>query len=328
MAIKSIYKKEFGLFENDVIELVGVDFSNGLKTEVLTYGGIIKSLFVPSNDGKRKNVVLSLPNLEAYKKDDFFIGCLIGRFANRIKNGKFEIDGHEYQLNQNHGFHHLHGGYKGFGKVLWDIKSIEERDDEVEINLQYLSKYGEEGYPGNMEIFVSYIMKKDKIKIIYKAKTDHKTYFNPTQHSYFNLESNSNLPIDKHMLRIDSSQILEVDDQLIPTGSMKSIKGTAFDFSKKRAIGSLPYDTCYKLDGKAELSSDKTGIKMFVETTAPGIQLYTADYLSKGLLPRSAVCLETQFFPDSPNQSLFPSTLLNPKDEYRSETVYQFIRGV
>jgi len=321
----SITKKVFGQTNDGLVELIEINFDDGIQIDLLTFGGIIKRLEVPNRHGERLDIVLSLPTLEEYVNDTSSIGCLVGRFANRIQNSEFQIDDEKFRITQNHGKHHIHGGNKGFGKVIWNIDSIDEKEDVVIVTLSYLSKDGEEGYPGNLRVVVSYVIKKDEITIQYKATTDRKTVFNPTNHSYFNLDGDFNTVIDDHFLKLNSASIVDVDDELIPTGEVLGIENTEFDFRDGNYIGNQSYDVCYKLDGTGELSSRNSGITMLMETSAPGVQLYTADHLHlDGLLSRSGICLETQLFPDAPNHSNFPSAVVHPGKEFKSETLYKF----
>jgi len=321
----SINQKVYGETNDGLVELIGVRFEGGIHIELLTFGGIIKRLEVPNKHGEHLNVVLSLPTLEDYENDASSIGCLVGRFANRIQNGKFQIDDEKFQITQNHGKHHIHGGIKGFGKVIWNVDSIDEKEDVVVVNLSYLSNDGEEGYPGNLQVGVSYIIKKDEITIQYRAITDRKTVFNPTNHTYFNLDGDFNSVVDGHFLKLNADFIVDVDEELIPTGELVDIENTQFDFRKGNYIGNQFYDVCYKLDGTGELSNRNSGITMRMETSAPGVQLYTADHLHlDGLVGRSGICLETQLFPDAPNHPNFPSAVVLPGKEFKSETTYKF----
>ena len=318
-------RRKYGEFGQDNVELVEVDFEGGIAVEIISFGGIIKTLKVPILDGTRKNIVISLPNLDTYAEDAFFIGCLVGRFANRIKNGEFNIGNEKITLTKNHGNHHLHGGDRGFGKMNWEISSVEQQKETVAIELILSSADGAEGYPGNLEVIVLYVISRNEVKISYSAQSDKKSIFSPTNHSYFNLGGDFKSSIDDHRLGIDSDQILEVDDDLIPTGTLLSVEGTVFDFQEERYIGDSEYDHCYALKGRARLSNERTGVSMTIESDAPGIQLYTADHLSgDGLMKRSAVCLETQFFPDSPNIAHFQSPFIGEGEEVRTETTYRF----
>jgi len=321
MVTRTIYGEQNGIG----IESILVDFEDGISVDIITYGGIIKSLNVPDANMKRRNIVLALSSLEDYIKDDQSIGCIVGRVANRIKNAEFSIDGKKYHLAKNNGENHIHGGPEGFGKIIWNLESVIENKDEVEINLSHFSKNGHEGYPGNLEVNVQYIISKDQVRIIYSARTDQRTPFNPTQHTYFNLGGDFMKMVDDHELSIESGKIIELDADSIPTGNILDVEGTVYDFLSKKLIGKNPYDICYEVEGITELSHPESGIKMKVETTAPGIQLYTGDHLSEsGILGRCGVCLETQWYADSVNHSNFPSTLIQPDEEFETKTSFKF----
>ena len=319
------------------------------EARIATYGGVVVSLMAPDRNGKTADVVLGFDDLDGYVANfngsaDAYFGALIGRYANRIAHGSFTLDGHKYSLPLNNGPNTLHGGPHGFNNVVWKAKSI---TDGVE--LTYLSKDGEAGYPGNLTATVRYTLVKGDLRIEYSATTDKNTVVNLTNHSYFNLAGQGD--ILNHQLTLHASRFTPVDAGLIPTGELKSVDSTPFDFRKPTAVGSRintddpqlhlghGYDHNWVLDsggGKlveaAELYDPASGRVLKVLTDQPGIQFYSGNFLDgsikgKGGKPdvlHAALCLETQHFPDSPNHQDFPSTELKPGQHYRTVTVYSF----
>ena len=319
------------------------------EAQIATYGGVVVSLMAPDRNGKTADVVLGFDDLDGYVANfngsaDAYFGALIGRYANRIAHGSFTLDGHKYSLPLNNGPNTLHGGPHGFNNVVWKAKSI---TDGVE--LTYLSKDGEAGYPGNLTATVRYTLVKGDLRIEYSATTDKNTVVNLTNHSYFNLAGQGD--ILNHQLTLHASRFTPVDAGLIPTGELKSVDSTPFDFRKPTAVGSRintddpqlhlghGYDHNWVLDsggGKlveaAELYDPASGRVLKVLTDQPGIQFYSGNFLDgsikgKGGKPdvlHAALCLETQHFPDSPNHQDFPSTELKPGQHYRTVTVYSF----
>jgi aldose 1-epimerase len=347
----SLVVTNFGeLADGTPMSLYTLKNSNGATMKVINYGGIITSLTVPDRAGKLGDIVLGYDSLEGYLTSSPYFGALIGRYGNRIAKGKFSLDGKQYSLAVNNGANHLHGGIKGFDKVMWNIQR-EDVEDGVAIRLSYLSKGMEEGYPGNLQADVIYnLTDKNELIITYKATTDKKTIVNLTQHTYFNLSGGSR-DILSHELVLNADRFLPVDNTLIPTGELKPVEGTPFDFRKPEAIGSRikdndqqlkfgnGYDHCWVLnpakDGltkAAVLYDSSSGREVTVYTSEPGIQFYSGNFLDGTLTGknktvynfRSGLCLETQHFPDSPNQKKFPSVELNPGQVYHSETVYKF----
>ncbi len=318
--------------------------ANGLKAEIITYGGIVTSLQVPDRNGKFADIVLGCDDVNDYAKKSPYFGALIGRFGNRIAKGRFTLNGVEYKLATNDGPNHLHGGKKGFDKVVWTAKPMETKEGPA-LKLTYLSRDGEEGYPGNLSCTVIYTLTdNNELKIAYQATTDKDTIVNLTHHSYFNLAGYNSGDVLGHELMINANSFTPVDKTAIPTGEIKAVKGTPWDFTKPMTIGSrikdVPggYDHNYVLNnskGKLSLAASayepKTGRVMEMFTTEPGVQFYSGNFLDGSLKGKGAVynkhagfCLEAQHFPDSPNKSNFPSVVLKPGQKYTQLTVYKF----
>ncbi|WP_299289199.1 aldose epimerase family protein [uncultured Mucilaginibacter sp.] len=326
--------------------------SNGkIKAAITNFGGRLVSLLVPDSSGKITDVVLgynSLKDYQQYTKNGAYFGALIGRYGNRIAKGKFTLDGKSYQLAINNAPNALHGGPKGFSTVVWDV--VKTTPNSIE--LHYLAKDGEEGYPGNLNVNVTYALSDDNaLSITYKATTDKATVLNLTNHSYFNLNGEGSGTINDHLLQINASQFTPVDATLIPTGKLEPVAGTPFDFTKPEKIGARidakdqqlafggGYDHNFVLDAKEKGQhlavtpvGDKSGIEMQVYTNQPGIQFYGGNFLEggdkgksgKAYEHRTALCLETQHFPDSPNQPQFPTTTLKAGETFNSTTSYKF----
>lgn len=347
-----VTKTSFGqTTDGQAVDLYTLTNSSGLTLSVMNYGGIVVKLATPDKQGKLADVVLGFDSLSSYIAGSPFFGALIGRYGNRIAKGKFKLDGAEYTLAKNNGENALHGGVKGFDKVWWQIEEIPSAEGAA-IKLTYLSKDGEEGYPGNLRAEVTYTLTdQNEWKITYQATTDKKTVVNLTQHTYFNLTGDATKDILGHEVMLAADKFLPVDKGLIPTGELKPVAGTPFDFTKPATIGSRigdkdaqletgkGYDHCFVLNGKtdslrlaASVYEPTTGRTVEVLTTEPGIQFYTGNFLDgtkigKGGVPyafRHGFCLETEHFPDSPNQSAFPSVVLEPGQTYKTTTVYKF----
>ena len=271
------------------------------------------SLLVPDRYGRRANVVLGFETPEEYAANPRYLGAIVGRYANRIAKAQFTLDGTTYRLAANNGANHLHGGVTGFDKRVWRAAC-----GAATLELRYLSPHGEEGYPGNLDVRVTYTLTDENEFIVeYFATTDKPTPVNLTQHSYFNLAGEGD--IKDHELEIDADAITPVDEHLIPTGVIEPVEGTAFDFRARMPVGARRggnYDHNFVLKGGVRVVEPTSGRTLDIQTTEPGMQLYTG--YSRGL------CLETQHFPDSPNQPSFPSTILRPGAEYRSRTVFSF----
>lgn len=328
-------------------------FRNALGTEmkIMNYGGIITSLSTADRTGEIEDVVLGYDSLSGYLKAPSFFGCIVGRYGNRIAKAQFTLDGKKYTLVKNNGENHLHGGTKGFDKVMWDA-STSTSPGSASLKLTYLSKDMEEGYPGNLHVTVTYTLTNDnEIKIDYEATTDKKTVLNLTNHSYFNLSGNTKRNILDHKLSLAATKFLPVDATLIPTGELKDVKGTPFDFTKPEVIGrrindehpqikaGIGYDHCWIFDKPlgtfglgATVYDTLSGRFMEMFTTEPGTQFYSGNFLNGKVTgkfntvyeQRYGMCLETQHFPDSPNQPNFPTVVLNPGEVYKTQTVYKF----
>ncbi|HMJ67753.1 MAG TPA: aldose epimerase family protein [Cyclobacteriaceae bacterium] len=325
--------------------------ASGMKVAITPIGGHVMSIMVPDKNGNLADVVLGYDSARGYIGGAGFYGSTVGRYGNRIAKGKFSIDGKEYQLSVNNGENTLHGGPGGFHNVKWNAKEVTTYEGKA-IELTYLSKDGEEGYPGNLNVKVVFsLTDSNELKIQYQATTDKTTVVNLTNHSYFNLSGEGSGDILNHDVTINADKFLPVDAGLIPTGELRPVKGTPFDFLEPHKVGErinaadeqikvgLGYDHCFVLNKKAgdELSlaakvlDPASGRTMEVWTTEPAVQFYTGNFLTgtpgKGGKPykyRYALCLETQHFPDSPNQPAFPSTILKPGDTFKSTTIYRF----
>lgn len=336
-ASKRVEEKTFGKLPNGTeVKQFTLRNNKGMTVKLISYGAIITDLEVPDKNGKTVNVVMGKDNLDAYAKGYPAAAAVIGRFANRIALGKFTLEGKEYQLAINNGRNHLHGGKVGFDKVVWDGKALPARDNESAVQFHYLSKDGEENYPGNVNVTVTYTLTDDNaLRIDYEATTDKSTPINLTNHAYFNLDGVGSGDIRNHELWLGASRYTPATEELIPTGEIASVKGTPLDFTTPATIGTrfnqLPpklngYDHNFVLDGDgksmvlaARLRGPKSGRVMEVRTTEPGIQLYTGNHVK-----HEGVCLETQHYPDSINQPTFPSVVLKPNEQFKSTTVFAF----
>ena len=342
----------YGTLERgDSVHHFALSNGNGMEVGIISYGGIITSMRVPDREGNIGEVTLGFEGLLGYERAHPYFGALIGRYGNRIAKGSFTLENTTYTLAQNNGPNHLHGGLKGFDKVIWDAESFQS-GEEVGVKLAYQSSDMEEGYPGNLTVQVTYTLKPDNsLQIDYYATTDAPTVLNLTNHAYFNLKDAGASPILDHELTLKAENFTPVDETLIPTGELQPVEGTAFDFRSPAKIGSRidaeeeqitfggGYDHNFVFDREgsemevlARVYEPTSGRLMEVETTQPGVQFYTGNFLDGSLTgregivfqKRSGFCLETQHFPDSPNQSNFPSTRLNPGESYQHSTVYRF----
>ena len=345
----SIQKTVFGKTKDGAaVDLFTLTNANGMKAKIMTYGAILTELHVPDRQGRSDDVVLGFDDLESYLKGHPHFGATTGRVANRIAKGKFTLDGKEYTLAVNNGPNSLHGGLKGFDKVVWKAES-KEASEGVAVQLTYVSPDGEEGYPGNLTTVVNYTLtNQNELRIDYKATTDKATPVNLTNHSYFNLAGPQSGDILGHELTLAADEYTPADDTLIPTGEIRSVKGTPLDFTKAATIGSRiaqvadktgGYDHNFVLRGKgkslalaARAYEPKTGRVMEMYTTEPAVQLYTGNFLDGKLKGKGGVmyqkhqafCLEAQHFPDSVNHPEFPSVILRPGQTYTQTTVYKF----
>jgi aldose 1-epimerase len=347
-----IKKQSFGnMVDGTPVDLYTLTNANGVEARISNYGGTVVSLMVPDRNGAFEDVVLGFDTLEEYVEKSLYFGCIVGRYANRIAKGRFTLDGVEYTLAQNDGENHLHGGIKGFDKVVWEAKAV-KGDEAVGLELTYLSKDGEEGYPGNLSVKVVYnLTNDDELRIEYFATTDGATVVNLTNHSYFDLAGGVSGDILDHELTIHADRFTPIDETLIPTGELRSVQGTPMDFCQAVAIGARieqddeqlifgnGYDHNWVLDKPAgslalaaRVHEPTTGRVLEVYTTEPGIQFYAGNFLDGSITGkggkvyerRCGFCLEAQHFPDSPNQPGFPSTVLRPGEEYAQTTVYKF----
>jgi aldose 1-epimerase len=339
----NITKEIFGTVGNYETDLYTLKNQNGLIVKITNYGGIVTSIIAPDKNGDYDNIVLGYDNLSGYLKDTPYFGAIVGRYANRIAKGKFILDGREFNLAVNNGPNALHGGIKGFDKVVWEAEEINETN-RVGLKLHYLSKNGEEGYPGNLDVTVTYVLtQKNELMIEYTARTDQPTPINLSHHSYFNLGGTSGRDILEQYLYIDADKYTVVDETLIPTGELRDVSGP-MDFRKAMPVGSRidqvsgGYDHNYLLNNKgvyakvAEMIDSVSGRIMEVFTDQPGLQFYSGNFLdgsitgSGGVVYRKhfGLCLEAQHFPDSPNHPEFPNTILKPGEVYTQKTVYKF----
>lgn len=350
--VVTIAKSTYGTTEKgEKVDSYKLTNQKGMEVNIITYGGIISSLKVPNKAGKSEEVVIGFNSLDQYMKANPYFGALIGRYGNRIAKGKFTLDGKEYSLAINNEPNALHGGPEGFHRVVWTAEEA-KGGDSASLKLKYVSKDMEEGYPGNLTVFVTYTLHNDNsLDVLYEATTDKKTVVNLTQHSYFNLSSDFSKPILDHEITIDADKLVPVAATLIPTGKLTDVTNTPFDFRKPKAIGAaieakdeqlkngLGYDHCWVLNnqGKGERFAASayeatSGRLLEVYTDQPGIQFYSGNFLD-GTLPmrnggtyarRTGFCLETQHYPDSPNQKDFPTTVLNPGENYKTKTTFKF----
>lgn len=331
------------------VKLFTLKNDKGIVTQITNYGGRVVTLWTPGKDGKMEDIVLGYETIDGYlNSNEIYFGALIGRYGNRIAKGKFNLNDKEYTLATNNGENHLHGGIKGFNNVVWDATQINKQT----LELTYLSKDMEEGYPGNLKTKVVYTLtNNNELKVEYWATTDAPTFINLTHHSFFNLHGAGNGSINDHILQINANHYTPVDAGLIPTGEITKVKGTPMDFLKPTAIGhrvendfeqlkfGLGYDHNWVLNNSdsglnfaAKITEPNSGRTIEVHTNEPGMQFYGGNFLNgsdtgkfhKKYEFRSAFCLETQHYPDSPNHDNFPSTLLKPGEEYHSICIYKF----
>jgi aldose 1-epimerase len=333
---------DWGMTDGQPVKLFTLSNSKGVSVSITNYGGTITSWVVPDKHGNKGNIVIGFDSLKGYQGNQPYFGATIGRYANRICNARFRIDTIEYQLAANNGANHLHGGIKGFDQVVWEAQPA---DSGASLTLSYLSKDGEEGYPGNLQVTVIFTLtEQNEVLIDYMAETDKPTPVNLTNHSYFNLSGGMGNTILQHQLQINADEYTPVDTGLIPTGELKAVKGTPFDFLSPHFIGerieqvSGGYDHNFVLNREgnrsepaAVLTDSLSGRQLQVFTTEPGLQFYSGNFLDgsiktsdgKPIPQHGALCLETQHFPDSPNKPQFPGTILQPGEKYHSVTKYK-----
>lgn len=331
--------------QGEEVKKFTMENSRGITAAVITLGGTLVSLRMPDRKGNTREITLGFDSISQYLAHKFYFGATIGRFANRIARGIFQLEGVKYHLACNEkGKHHLHGGNKGFDKVVWQAEGF-EKEDAAELKLSYLSLDGEEGYPGNLKVEVNYSLNEDnELKIEYFAQTDKPTIINLTNHTYWNLAGAGSGTIMQHQLTINSDQYLPTDEDLIPTGEISSVYHTPLDFTRPKLIGrDFPqlangYDHCFVLASlsdelklAAQLYEPESGRTMEILTTKPAIQLYTGNFLYEvggagGILFQKygALCLETEYFPNSVNEHKFPSPVLYPAKTYHHITIHRF----
>jgi aldose 1-epimerase len=339
-----VQKQPFGRTpDGTAVEIYTLTNAKGLQARVMTYGATLVSLLVPDRTGKLGDIVLGYESLDSYIKNSPYFGSIVGRYGNRIAKGLFTLDGVTYKLAVNNGLNHLHGGSKGFDKVVWKAEPVREAG-AAGVKLTYLSRDGEEGYPGNLSVTVVYsLTDENELRISYEAVTDRPTPVNLTHHSYFNLAGEGD--ILGHELVVNAESYTPVDAGLIPTGEIRPVKGSPFDFTTPHAIGERiarvegGYDHNFvlrggggRLDLAARVFEPKSGRVMEIRTTEPGLQFYSGNFLDGTITGKggrvyskhAGFCLETQHFPDSPNRPGFPSTILRPGSVYKSLTVHRF----
>ena len=340
----SIMKAPFGTVDNMNVFLYTLTNKNGIAVKITNYGGIITSIIIPDRNGQQGDIVLGYDSLNQYVANNPYFGAIVGRYANRIAKGKFMLEGKTYKLAINNGNNSLHGGIKGFDKVVWESAELED-STSVGLVLKYTSRDGEEGYPGKLVVTVTYLLNDDdELSTTIEAVTDQPSPVNLCNHTYFNL-GGANTDILGHSLTLFADRFTEVNDELIPTGNLPAVKGTAMDFTSGNMIGSRigkvkgGYDHNYVLNKKpgvlsmaAVLLDPKTGRQVEILTTEPGVQFYSGNFLDGSIKGKEGkvyqkhygLCLETQHFPDSPNQHLFPNTILVPGVKYFAQTIYRF----
>ena len=339
-------KTSYGKLTDDrEVDLYTCTNANGLVVKLITYGAIVTSVEVPDRDGKLDNITLGFDALDGYLPRHPYFGATVGRYCNRIAKGKFKLGDQEYSLATNNDANHLHGGENGFDRVLWEAEPV-QTESAVGVKFHYVSKDGEEGYPGNLDVTVVYLLTNDnELSVEFTATTDQPTPVNLTNHNYWNLSGAGSGKILDHELEIASDQYLAVDDGLIPTGELVDVAGGFLDFTKPQKMGAriqesklepLGYDHCFALrsqDGSmafaARVTDAASGRVMEIQTTQPGLQFYSGNFLDGsegggGNQQHEAFCLETQHYPDSPNQPGFPTTILKPGETYQQKTVHKF----
>jgi aldose 1-epimerase len=340
---KGVEVIQWGEKDGKKVYLYTLTNKHNMQVKITNYGCIVTAWMAPDKNGKESNIILGFDSLERYTAAVPFFGAVVGRYGNRIAKGQFTLDGTTYKLAANSGGNHLHGGTKGFDKRVWDVSPINA--NKPSLKLHYISHDGEEGYPGNLDVTVTYTLTdKNELEIEYNATTDKATPVNLTNHSYFNLTGDVRNTILNHRLWIDADNYTPTDNGSIPTGEIKPVKGTPYDFTSSHKVGERidsvrnGYDNNFVLNRKSSglkrvalVSDEISGRRLEVYTTEPGLQFYSANFLSPSLKlsngqpvnRRTALCLETQHFPDSPNHPNFPNTILRPGEKFRSLTKYK-----
>ncbi|RSK26183.1 galactose mutarotase [Bacillus sp. HMF5848] len=343
-----LVKRIFAELKNQTIFAYNFKNDNGMEVELLNYGGIITKIIVPDREGKLENVVLGFDTIDEYFQRSPYFGAIVGRVAGRIKDGEFTLNGVSYNLAKNNGNNHLHGGIKGFDKVIWDAHVI-EHEDRLSVELSYVSNDKEEGYPGTLHMKVTYTLtNKNELYVCYEGVSDQRTLLNVTNHSYFNLSGNLKRDILNHVLTLKSDRMVELNEELLPTGEICPVKGTAFDFSIGRAIKSgyeskhpqnilagngydHPFILSEHFNKEVELKDEESGRVLIVETDQPAVVLYTGSQLSDNYVIRDVqsrkylgLCLETQGLPDAIHHPQFPSIIIEKDELYQSTTKYTF----
>ncbi len=343
-----IDREAFGEANGEPVELFSLTNDGGMIARITNYGGILTELHVPDNEGKTADVVLGFDSLEPYLARHPYFGAIVGRFANRIADGSFTLDGEVYKLDRNEGKNHLHGGRKGFDKAVWSAEPVEDAEG-VSLRLSLLSPDGDEGYPGDLQVTATYALSNDNgLGLKFVATTNRPTVVNLVNHSYWNLGGHGSGNILEHWLRIDAERFTVTGRGDIPTGEIKPVLRTPYDFTVDKRIGRDAerlgeevggFDMNFVVNGEAGtlrpaaiLRDPRSGRVMEVHTTAPGMQFYSGFKLNRSLFgkggvpygPGAGLCLETQHFPDSPNRPDFPSTVLRPGETYFHETLYRF----
>jgi aldose 1-epimerase len=351
-SLPEISVKSFGKTEEGIpVKIYTLRNANGMEARITNYGGLVVSLLAPDREGKLADVALGYDTLKEYLKGSPYFGALVGRYGNRIAKGRFTLDGKTYKLATNNGKNALHGGLKGFDKVVWTAKPMNTQEGQT-LELTYVSKDGEEGYPGNLTVKAIYTLTDDNaLRLDYTATTDKPTIVNLTHHSYFNLAGAGNGDILNHVVTIKADRFTPVDKTLIPTGELRPVEGTPFDFRKPTTIGArinekdeqLKFGNGYdhnwvvsdkpgRLRSMAKVYEPTSGRVMEVLSTEPGVQFYVGNFLDgsnvgkggKAYNFRNGFCFEPQHFPDSPNQPSFPSTVLRPGETFKNTIIYRF----
>jgi aldose 1-epimerase len=340
---EKIIIEPFGIYEGKKINKYTLTDASGIKVSIINYGATITNIYVPDNKNKEVDVVLGFNTLEGYiNAGDYYMGSICGRYANRLANGSFSILDKKTQVSQNNHLNCLHGGLKGFDKMFWEA---EVGTAENAVIFSYVSKDGEEGFPGNLNVQVTYRIQKNELHIEYLATTDKNTPINLTSHCYFNLSGGNSATILEHDLQLNANKFIEVDQALIPTGKIKNVENTLLDFTTQKKIGldidaSNGFDYSWVLNSQkdelfeaSQLIFKKNGIVMKIFTTEPAIHFYSGTFLTDKIQDTknniqynkyAGLCLEAQHFPDSPNNNHFPNTILKPGEQYKQRTIYQF----